>query len=118
GRRAAVGAGLRLAVRHRRRRAGARCGAKPMSDAIALLWPPFLVALALIGIHTYFGIQVLQRNVIFVDLALAQIAALGATLAFMLGHPTQASATYLYSLGFTLVAAFLLAFTRGWSGRI
>src|SRR5262249_56878221 len=36
----------------------------------------------------------------------------------MLGYPTKASATYLSSLGFTLVAAFLLAFTRGWSGRI
>lgn len=89
-----------------------------MTDAIALLWPPFLVALCLIGIHTYFGIQVLARNVIFVDLALAQIAALGTTMAFMLGHPTQGSATYLYSLAFTLLAAFLLAFTRNWSRRI
>ena len=88
-----------------------------MTDAIALLWPPFLVALCLIGIHTYFGIQVLARNVIFVDLALAQIAALGATMAFMLGHPTQGSATYIYSLAFTLLAAFLLAFTRNWSRR-
>jgi zinc/manganese transport system permease protein len=89
-----------------------------MTDAIALLWPPFLVALCLIGIHTYFGIQVLARNVIFVDLALAQIAALGTTMAFMLGHPSQGLATYLYSLAFTLLAAFLLAFTRGWSQRI
>ena len=89
-----------------------------MTDAIALLWPPFLVALCLIGIHTYFGIQVLARNVIFVDLALAQIAALGTTMAFMLGHPTQGSATYIYSLAFTLLAAFLLAFTRNWSRRI
>jgi zinc/manganese transport system permease protein len=89
-----------------------------MTDAIALLWPPFLVALCLIGIHTYFGIQVLARNVIFVDLALAQIAALGTTMAFMLGHPTQGLATYLYSLAFTLLAAFLLAFTRNWSRRI
>jgi zinc/manganese transport system permease protein len=89
-----------------------------MTDAITLLWPPFLVALCLIGIHTYFGIQVLTRNVIFVDLALAQIAALGTTMAFMLGHPTQGSATYLYSLAFTLLAAFLLAFTRNWSRRI
>src|SRR5215218_5058820 len=89
-----------------------------MSDAIALLLPPFLVALCLIGIHTYFGLQVLARNVIFVDLALAQIAALGATLAFMLGHPTQGVATYVYSLAFTLIAAFLLAFTRSWAQRI
>ena len=89
-----------------------------MSDAIALLWPPFLVALCLIGIHAYFGIQVLTRNVIFVDLALAQIAALGATMAFMLGHPPQAVGAYVYSLAFTLLAALLLAFTRNWSRRI
>ena len=86
GRSAARGARLSLAVRYQRRRA---VGASSMTDAIALLWPPFLVALCLIGIHTYFGIQVLSRNVIFVDLALAQIAALGTTMAFMLGHPTQ-----------------------------
>jgi zinc/manganese transport system permease protein len=66
-----------------------------MTDALTLLWPPFLVALCLIGIHTYFGIQVLARNVIFVDLALAQIAALGTTVAFMLGHSMQGGATYL-----------------------
>src|SRR5215212_4077214 len=89
-----------------------------MSDAFALLWPPFLVALCLIGIHTYFGIQVLGRKVVFVDLALAQIAALGTTVAFMLGHPVQGLATYFYSLLFTLFAALVLAFTRKWSGRI
>jgi zinc/manganese transport system permease protein len=89
-----------------------------MIDAFLLLWPAFLVAFCLVGIHTYFGIQVLTRNVIFVDLALAQIAALGATAAFMLGHPAQSVATYGYSLGFALLAAVLLAFTREWSGRI
>ena len=89
-----------------------------MSDAIALLALPFVAALCLVGIHAYFGIQVLRRNVIFVDLALAQIAALGATVAFMQGHPALSAATYAYSFGFTLLAALLLAFTRAWSGRI
>ena len=89
-----------------------------MTDTLIFLWPALLVAFCLVGIHTYFGIQVLTRNVIFVDLALAQIAALGATVAFMLGHPAQDLATYCYSLGFTLLAAVLLAFTRTWSGRI
>lgn len=89
-----------------------------MTDALAFLWPPFLVAFCLVGIHGYFGIQVLTRNVVFVDLALAQVAALGATAAFMLGHPAQGWAAYGYSLGFTLLAAVLLAFTRSWSGRI
>jgi zinc/manganese transport system permease protein len=89
-----------------------------MTDAIAFLLPAFLVAVCLVGIHAYFGIQVLSRKVIFVDLALAQIAALGATTAFMLGHPAQSVSTYLYSLAFTLLAAVLLAFTRAWSARV
>jgi len=89
-----------------------------VTDALGLLWPAFVVAICLVGIHTYFGIEVLRRKVIFVDLALAQIAALGATVAFLLGHPVQSAAAYGYSLGFTLVAAVLLAFTRAWSSRI
>ena len=89
-----------------------------MTDALLILWPPCLVACCLTGIHAYFGIQVLARKVIFVDLALAQIAALGATVAFMLGHAVPSPATYGYSLAFTLLAAVLLAFTRSWGGRV
>ena len=89
-----------------------------MMDGFALLWPALLVAFCLVGIHTYFGIEVLRRKVIFVDLALAQIAALGATAAFLLGHPVQSVAAYGYSLSFALLAAVLLACTRSWSGRI
>lgn len=89
-----------------------------MIDVVQFLWPAFLVAVCLVGIHAYFGIMVLARKVIFVDLALAQIAALGATVAFMLGHPAQSIATYGYSLTFTLLAAVLLAFTRAWGTRV
>src|SRR5437879_11442090 len=89
-----------------------------MIEALGFLWPAFLVAVCLVGIHTYFGIQVLARNVIFVDLALAQIAALGATVAFLLGHPAQRLAAFGYSLAFTVVAAVLLAFTRAWATRV
>ena len=89
-----------------------------MIEALTFLWPSFLVAVCLVGIHAYFGIQVLARKVIFVDLALAQIAALGATVAFMLGHPAQSPATYGYSLAFTLLAAVLLALTRSWGTRV
>src|SRR5262245_20413319 len=89
-----------------------------MTEGLALLWPALVVAFCLVGIHTYFGIEVLRRNVIFVDLALAQIAALGATAAFLLGHPVQSAAAYGYSLCFTFLAAVLLAFTRSWSARI
>jgi zinc/manganese transport system permease protein len=89
-----------------------------MIEPLLFLWPSYLVAICLVGIHAYFGIQVLARKVIFVDLALAQIAALGATVAFMLGHPAQSGATYGYSLAFTLLAAVLLAFTRTWGTRV
>ena len=89
-----------------------------MSEALGFLWPSFLVAVCLVGIHAYFGIQVLTRDVIFVDTALAQIAALGATVAFMLGHAPQSVAAYGYSLAFTMLAAVLLALTRNWAARI
>src|SRR3979411_3196558 len=89
-----------------------------MTEALGFLWPSFLGWVGRAAIHAFFGIEVLARNVIFVDLALAQIAALGATVAFMLGHPAQSFATYGYSLSFTLLAAVLLAFTRAWATRV
>jgi len=45
---------------------------------IQLMFLPFLVCLVITGIHAYLGIHIVKREVIFVDLALAQIAALGA----------------------------------------
>ena len=85
---------------------------------IEFLALPALACAALVAIHAYFGLHVLRRHVIFVDLALAQVAALGATAAFMLGHPPQSLPAYGYSLGFTMLAAALLAFTRRWAGRV
>ncbi|HUQ27124.1 MAG TPA: metal ABC transporter permease [Usitatibacter sp.] len=85
---------------------------------IELLALPALACTALVAIHAYFGLHVLKRNVIFVDLALAQVAALGATAAFLLGHAPQSLAAHGYALGFTLVAAAVLASTRTWSGRV
>ena len=89
-----------------------------MIDALDLLWPSFLVATCLVAIHSHLGLQVLARKVIFVDLALAQVAALGATVAFMLGHPAHSVAAYGYSCVFTLLAAIVLAFTRPWAARV
>ena len=85
---------------------------------IEFLALPALACIALVGIHAYFGLHVLERNVIFVDLALAQVAALGATAAFIAGHPPQSPAAYGYSVVFTLLAAALLASTRRWSARL
>jgi zinc/manganese transport system permease protein len=89
-----------------------------MADAVSLLWLPCLASLVLVAVHAYFGLQVLTRNVIFVDLALAQTAALGATTAFLLGHAPQSAASYGWSLAFALGGSLLLTATRLWSARI
>jgi len=47
-----------------------------MDNFFLLMWKPLLACLILTGIHTYLGVHVIERKVIFVDLALAQIAAL------------------------------------------
>ena len=51
-------------------------------EIFLFLLAPFVASLILTGIHAYLGVHVVERGVIFVDLALAQIAALGATIAF------------------------------------
>ena len=81
-------------------------------DLLALLWAPFLMCLVLTGIHAYLGVHVLAREVVFVDIALAQIAALGATAAFLLGHETDTWESYALGLSATLLGALVLALTR------
>ncbi len=71
---------------------------------------PILACLLLVLIHPALGQHVLARGVIFVDLALAQIAALGGSVAILLGHEAHDPATYLFSFGFTLLGAALFSF--------
>lgn len=77
---------------------------------------PLLACLLLSATLVYMGIHVLARQVIFVDLALAQIAALGATYATVLGyeatHPEDSLTVGLFSMAFTFVGAGLFAVTR------
>ncbi|MCU1245850.1 MAG: hypothetical protein JWN02_1760 [Acidobacteria bacterium] len=73
---------------------------------------PFLAGLILTGIHAYLGVHVVERGVIFVDLSLAQIAALGTTMAVLQGRDMHDPVTYYWSLGFTIVGAAIFAFTR------
>jgi zinc/manganese transport system permease protein len=87
-------------------------------DALELLWPALAVGLVLAGIHAWLGLHVLARGVIFVDLALAQVAALGAALATLAGHPSHGGAAYFYSLAFALGGAALLALTRTRSAKV
>jgi zinc/manganese transport system permease protein len=83
-----------------------------MTLTIELLALPFLACVILAGIHPYFGLHVLARGVIFVDLALAQVAALGMTAALLAGHGPQSDAAYYYALVFTVVAAGIFALAR------
>jgi len=73
---------------------------------------PFLECLVLVGIHSYLGLHVLRRKVIFVDLALAQVAALGTTVAFLFHIDPQGPGAYVFSLLFTVIAAAVFSLTR------
>lgn len=83
-----------------------------MSDFISLMTYPFLACLILTGIHTYLGQHVIERQVIFVDLSLAQIAALGASIALVMGHELNSPLSYWFSLAFTVIGAVVFAFSR------
>jgi zinc/manganese transport system permease protein len=79
---------------------------------------PFLASLILTGIHAYLGVHVVERGVIFVDLALAQIAALGATVAIIVGMSPDNPRAYWISLAFTFVGAAIFALARTRRGHI
>ncbi len=83
-----------------------------MLDALIFLSAPFVMCLILAGIHCYLGLHVLARGVIFVDLSLAQVAALGATLAVFFGFDHHSAVTYFFSLACTFIAALLFALAR------
>jgi zinc/manganese transport system permease protein len=88
---------------------------------LAFLAAPFVASLILTGIHAYLGVHVVERGVIFVDLSLAQIAALGATIALLTpwsnGDPHGAY-VYWVSLLFTFIGAAVFSTIRGHRARI
>ena len=82
---------------------------------------PFAASLILTGIHTYLGVHVVERGVIFVDLSLAQIAALGATIAMLMpfsGGDPHARSVYWVSLAFTFIGAAIFSFVRTKHARV
>jgi zinc/manganese transport system permease protein len=90
-------------------------------EILRFLAAPFAASLILTGIHAYLGVHVVERGVIFVDLSLAQIAALGATIAILLpfgeGDP-HGPWTYWVSLAFTFVGAAIFSTIRVRRARI
>src|SRR5213083_3685391 len=91
------------------------------TSMLAFLAAPFAASLILAGIHAYLGVHVVERGVIFVDLSLAQIAALGATIALLMpfsnGDP-HAPFVYWISLAFTFIGAAVFSTIRSRRARI
>ncbi|WP_457743712.1 metal ABC transporter permease [Sulfurimonas sp.] len=77
---------------------------------VELLWPAFMLAIALVFIHTVFGLEIIRRGVIFTDLAIGQIAAIGMAIsvAFMQGQ---------YQTAMTFTFAFLAALLITWATK-
>ncbi len=89
-----------------------------MNEFLHVMMLPFLACLILTGIHAYLGLHVIERQVIFVDLALAQIAALGASLSLIFGQGMDSAHSYWISLGFTIAGAAVFSLTRFKKQRI
>ncbi len=87
-------------------------------DTLTFLLAPFVASLILTGIHAYLGVHVVERGVVFVDLALAQIAALGTTVAVLYGFDPHGRGSYWTSLAFTFLGAAVFSTVRAQRARI
>ena len=88
---------------------------------VEFLAPAIVASLIIAGIHAYLGLHVVDRGVIFVDLSLAQIASLGATLALLVpafGGDPHSPSVYWMSLGFTFIGAAIFSIIKGKKARV
>lgn len=83
-----------------------------MKSLLFIMLPAFCECLVLVGIHSYLGIHVIKRKVVFVDLAFAQIAALGTLIAFLFGIPPHTGGAFLFALLLTVVGAAVFSLCR------
>jgi len=81
-------------------------------EAFQVMLKPLVACLVLPGILVYYGLHIVRRGIIFVDLALAQVATLGTCLCLVLGHEASDMHAYFWSLVFTLGGALIFTFTR------
>ena len=79
---------------------------------LSLFLPPLVACMVIVAIHSYLGLHVIAREVIFVDLSLAQMAALGSSVAILAGIQPDSTTSFLYALGFTTLGAAVFALTR------
>jgi zinc/manganese transport system permease protein len=73
---------------------------------------PFVACMILVAIHSYLGLHIIARGVIFVDLSLAQMAALGSVVALLYGAAPDSREAFVFSLVFTCLGAAVFALTR------
>jgi zinc/manganese transport system permease protein len=81
-------------------------------SGLELMLPPFVACMILVAMLSYLGLHVIAREVIFVDLSLAQMAALGSLSALLFHVAPESPATYIFALVATAIGAFLFALTR------
>lgn len=89
-----------------------------MAEFLSVMGPALVASLLLTAIFVYFGLHIVRRGVIFVDLALAQIAAMGATVAFLMGYPLEGAGAYVFSLLFAFFGAVIFAFVHAQDERV
>lgn len=81
-----------------------------MLEVIHFLFPPLIACVSMMMIFGYLGIHILERKIIFIDIAMAQIAAAGATLGMVLfGFHEETWMTYGFAFGFAILASLFFA---------
>jgi zinc/manganese transport system permease protein len=83
-----------------------------MTQFLTFMLLPMAACLLLAGIHGYLGVHVINREIIFTDLAMAQVAAVGAAVAMLLKFEIDSIPAYAFSLAFTFAGAVVLSFSR------
>jgi zinc/manganese transport system permease protein len=89
-----------------------------MTEMLLFLAAPFTLTVLLVGIHAYLGLHVLRRDVIFVDISLSQVAALGGALSLFYTSNEESALSIGFALGLCLLASFALALFRKFERRI
>lgn len=89
-----------------------------MKEFWLLLGPAAIAAMMMSPVHAMFGLHIVRRGLIFIDLAVAQVAALGVSLAIAYGHEANSPGAYKFAVGFALVGALLISLSRFRLGRV
>lgn len=88
-----------------------------MLEFLQVMLPPFVACMVFVAMLGYLGVHIIARGVIFVDLALAQMAALGSTIALLVGLQTQSIGGYAFAFGFATLGALVFSVTRTTHGK-